>query len=192
MPFRDNGECRFESLFLPLRDVLFQGSSYSNPSLTFRIDVPSCLPLRKSNPAGKPRRCDAPPKRSAQRLLMSITQRSFQRRSPRLVDWSRLVQQYATRGLRGLYSSMSLALPEQTSTASQGPQATNERYYGNTSTTVLSCLSHNRLWDSMQQLTSETSRSLLISPTSVSVPRPCEVFCPALVFRLAAHTVNRT
>ena len=87
---------------------------------------------------------------------------------------------------------MSLALPKLTIATSQGPQATNERYCGNTNTTVLSCLSHNRLWDSMHQLTSETSRSMLIFPTSVSVPCPYEVCCPALVFRLAAHTVNRT
>ena len=63
------------------------------------------------------------------------------------------------------FSSMSLALPKQTITASQGPQAPNERHCGNTNATVLSCLSHNRLWDSMQQLTYEASRSMLISPT---------------------------
>ena len=148
----------------------------SSQSLIQREKLVDVMPLPRGPPNG----------------VWCPTQRSFQRRSPRLVDRSRLVQQYATRGLRGLYNSMSLALPKQTITASQGPQATNERYCGNTNTTVLSCLSHNRLWDSMQQLTSETFRSLLISPTSVSVPRPYEVYCPALVFRLAAHTVNRT
>ena len=53
MFFRDNGECSFESLFLPLRDVLFLGSSYSNPSPTFRIVAPSCLTLRKVYSSGK-------------------------------------------------------------------------------------------------------------------------------------------
>ena len=72
MLFRDNGEYSFESLFLPLRDVLFLGSSYSNLSLTFRIVVPSCLFLAES--LIQPENLvdvDAPPKRSAQRRLMS-------------------------------------------------------------------------------------------------------------------------